>query len=226
MIEAVCAAAAVLFAGAALRPRPTPRRVDTASAGHGQASRAAGLATAISRRRQRAITPFEVATWCEALSRAVRGGATLTTAIRTASPPASLTAEVDRIVLALDRGVAVTDALAVRSSSVHIDVATVVIRACAVHGGSAAEPLDRAAATLRARAADDADRHTHSAQARLSAIVMTTLPVAMLVLLAITSASTRAAVVSTPGLIAVVVGGALNVVGWRWMRHLIGGSDR
>lgn len=226
MIEAVFATAAILFAGAALRPRPVPRRLDAASVDHEQRSPADGWRSAVTRRKRRTITPFEVATWCEALSRAVRGGATLTTAIRTTSPPPSLGAEVDRIVLALDRGATIADALAVRSSSVHVDVAIVVIRACAVHGGSAAEPLDRAAATLRARATDDADRHTHSAQARLSAMVMTTLPVAMLALLVMTSASTRAAVASTPGLVAVIVGAALNIVGWRWMRRLVGGVDR
>jgi len=174
------------------------------------------------RRRGSVIQAADVATWCEGLARAVRGGSTLVGAVRTVDTPPSLRTDVDRIVLALDRGTRASEALAISSSSPHLGLAITVLRACAVNGGPPAEPLDRAASTLRNRAADAADRLTQSAQARLSAVVMTVLPVAMLALLLATSASTRAAAAGGPGIMAITVGGILNLAGWRWMRRIVG----
>lgn len=131
----------------------------------------------------------------------------------------------DRITLALDRGRGLGEALAVHSSSPHLTLAISVMRACSINGGPPAEPLDRAAATLRARANAAAERRAQSAQARMSAVVMTVLPLAMLALLLTTSASSRHAAISPTGLIAIVSGGCLNVIGWRWMRGIIGGRD-
>jgi tight adherence protein B len=102
----------------------------------------------------------------------------------------------------------------------------VVVRACAEHGGSAAEPIDRAAAALRQRAALAGERRTNSAQARMSALVMTGLPAAMLMLLTITSGSVRAAATSPVGSIAIAIGALLNIAGWHWMRQLIGRATR
>jgi tight adherence protein B len=145
--------------------------------------------------------------------------------LRTADPPASCSAYVDEIVFALDRGSRLADALAGPTPSPHLDLAVTVLRACALNGGPPAEPLDRAAATLRGRAADAAERQTQSAQARLSAVVMTILPVAMLVLLLATSSTTRAAASTPTGSVAIVLGAALNIGGWRWMRRIIAGAE-
>ena len=123
--------------------------------------------------------------------------------------------------LSLDRGARLADALDVSSRSPHLNLAITVARACAVNGGPPAEPLDRAASTLRGRAADAAERRTHSAQARLSAIVMTVLPLAMLALLLATSAPTRTAATSGTGVAVIAIGGTLNVAGWRWMRRIV-----
>jgi tight adherence protein B len=157
------------------------------------------------------------------MARVVRSGSSLTTAVRCTAPPAGCIEDVDQVVLALDRGSRLADALERSTTSPHVNLALAVLRACALNGGPPAEPLDRAAATLRGRAADAAERQTQSAQARLSALVMTTLPVAMLGLLLATSSSTRAATISPAGVAAVTVGGALNFGGWRWMRRIIGG---
>ena len=59
----------------------------------------------------------------------------------------------------------------------------VVLRAAAELGGPAAGPLERAALTLHARAAERAERRSASAQARLSARILTALPVTTLGLL-------------------------------------------
>lgn len=234
MITAICCAIAVTAAGAALRPRPPARHPLGASAdavganpdGAADRERAPTQLGGAIRRRRRAVDPAGVAVWCEQLARAVRSGSTLPAAIRSTAPPAAIDVEVGRLRLALDRGVRLADAVAEPSGSPHLDLALAVIRACALNGGQAAEPLDRAASTLRGRAADLADRSVHSAQARLSAVVMTTLPIAMLALLYLTSAATRAAVHAPAGLAAVGVGGLLNLAGWCWMRRAIRGGLR
>ena len=86
------------------------------------------------------------------------------------------------------------------------------MRACADLGGPAAQPLDRTAATLRARAADLAERQVHSAQARLSAMVLTLLPVAALALLLATSTATRTAVLGPSGALCLGAGAALECI--------------
>jgi tight adherence protein B len=96
-----------------------------------------------------------------------------------------------------------------------------VLAACLRQGGPAAEPLDRAAGILRARAAEAGERTTQSAQARLSAQVMTALPAAMLAVLIATSASVRVAVSTPAGATALLAGAALNVAGWWWLRRLL-----
>ncbi len=168
--------------------------------------------------------PEHVAAWCDGLARAVGGGATLVTAIRTVEPPSGGAAAVGSIRLALERGASLHDACSFGPQPAALQVAVTVIQACAAHGGPAAEPLGRTAAVLRGRAADAAERRTQSAQARLSAIVMTILPICMLVLLLATSASVRLFVASPIGLGVVTIGAALNALGWRWMRRLVTGG--
>jgi tight adherence protein B len=170
------------------------------------------------------VAADDVAAWCEGMARVVRGGSSLATALRTTERPSGCATDVNRIVLALDRGSGLTDALNITTSSSHLNLAVTVLRACALNGGPPAEPLDRAAAALRGRAVDAAERQTFSAQARLSAVVMTVLPVAMLALLLATSSTTRTAAASAVGIVALVAGGVLNVVGWWWMRRIIDGA--
>ncbi|MGH9272848.1 MAG: type II secretion system F family protein, partial [Ilumatobacteraceae bacterium] len=79
------------------------------------------------------------------------------------------------------------------------------------------------ATTLQARATERAERRAASAQARLSARVLTFVPFAVLAFLASTNQSVRASLVSASGLACVVAGGGLNLAGWWWMRRLIRG---
>jgi tight adherence protein B len=220
MIAAWCSAIAVLALGGALHPRPSPRRPGA----HTPERRSIVFPAlpAVRARRGSTIEAADVAAWCESLARVVRGGSTLITALHTVAPPPSCRDALDPIILSLRRGGSLRDALDVSTRSPHLDLAITVLRACTANGGPPAEPLDRAAATLRGRAADLADRRTQSAQARLSAMVMTVLPIAMLALLLITSATTRAAATSTTGLALIATGAVLNLIGWRWMRRLIG----
>jgi tight adherence protein B len=99
-----------------------------------------------------------------------------------------------------------------------------VLRACAELGGPAAPPLEQAAATLHARADAAAERWAHSAQARLSAVVLTVLPLAVLTLLALVEQSIRAALATPAGVSCLVGGAVLNLAGWCWMRRIIGSA--
>ena len=229
---AALAAAAVVFAvGARVRPRPSarcPRREDAIAAATGGSTTTdrplARVARWQPRHRHVEVTAAEVAVWCEALARAARSGSTLIEAIRDVDPPASCRDAIDAVSLALARGRSMSAALdAVRSPSPHLTLALGVLQACAHHGGRPAEPLDRAAATLRARAMAAAERRTQSAQARLSAVVMTVLPLAMLGLLLVTSSTTRQAATTPLGLLVIATGAVLNLAGWRWMRRIIVG---
>jgi tight adherence protein B len=96
-----------------------------------------------------------------------------------------------------------------------------VLAACAELGGPAAPPLERVAATLYARAGEHAERRANSAQARLSARVLTTVPFGVVGLLALTEPSVRDALATPPGLACLALGGGLNVLGWWWMRTII-----
>ena len=228
----------VVLAGERLRIRPAARRPDdvtdapAGSAGSPGSSRSVNwhrhTRAALRRFRSECTvpTPEQVATWCDGLARALRGGSTLTSAIDDVEPPQQFREVVEAIRLALRRGSSLLEACGVEACPAHLDLALTVIRSCAAHGGPAAEPLDRTAATLRGRAADQADRHTQSAQARLSATVMTTLPLCMLGLLLLTSGPVRGFVGSPPGIVAVAVGAALNGAGWKWMQRLIDGARR
>jgi tight adherence protein B len=173
------------------------------------------------------VDPGALAAWCDSLARALRAGITLRHALCTVPPPACVAPQIAPVVLALERGASVSTALAdVAAGAPDLDLVVVVLRACAEHGGESAEPIDRAAAALRQRAALAGERRTNSAQARMSALVMTCLPGAMLVLLVVTSRPVRGAATSPVGLFVLSAGIVLNLAGWGWMRRLIAGATR
>lgn len=220
MIEAAFASIGLVIAAHAARPRPTGRSLAEPARRHNTALRRARWRP----RRTPELRPGDVAVWCESLARVVRGGSTLTTAVRTVDVAPALVPAVGQIVLQLDRGRRLVEAVSTSSPSPHLNLALTVLRACATNGGPPAEPLDRAASTLRGRAADLAERRVQSSQARLSSIVMTVLPLGMLAMLLLTSATTRAAAATPTGMAAIAGGGTLNLLGWRWMRRIIDGG--
>ena len=216
---------ALIATGGALAPKPMPRGLVVAQPARHRGERPPRRLRL--RHRTDRVEPAALAAWCDALARAVRGGATLRHALCNVAPPACVEARLAPALLALARGVSVSAALSELDARSHdLDLVLVVVRACAEHGGAAAEPIDRAAAALRQRAALAGERRTNSAQARMSALVMTCLPAAMLALLAVTSHSVRAASMSSAGLAAIALGAMLNVIGWRWMRRLIARATR
>lgn len=132
---------------------------------------------------------------------------------------------------ALHRGSAVGDALAQAADSSnahHHSVDTLLVqalRAAYTAGGTGVDALDRAAAVLRERRAWHHERRAQSAQARLSARLLTLLPLAFAGWGIATDARVRAAyaVSPLPG-VCTVCGLLLNLAGWWWMRRLVRGA--
>lgn len=89
-----------------------------------------------------------------------------------------------------------------------------------------ADVMDRAALIVRERAAWRHERHSQAAQARLSARLLTLLPLAFAAWSTATSARVREAELHQPAvLVCLVLGGVLNLIGWWWMRHLVRGGS-
>ena len=181
-------------------------------------------------RRQR-VDGVDIATYLEAMSRELRTGAALSAAFRSFEPAggagASAFATARNLVQA---GVPVADALAqvVPTTSARapdVALALQALHCAATVGGPAAATLDAAAAVLRERAAVTADLLAQSAQARLSARVLTFVPIGFAAWGVVSSARTRSAYLgSAVGAVSVVAGAALNLGGWWWMRRIIAGG--
>jgi Flp pilus assembly protein TadB len=75
---------------------------------------------------------------------------------------------------------------------------------------------------LRERRAARAERRAHGAQARLSARVLTVVPICFAAWSAVASERTRDVYLSSAaGGLSAAIGLALNLAGWRWMRRII-----
>lgn len=197
---AALAALGVLVAGSAIG-RPSGR-------GRSDGARAS----------RRAPSPPDTDAWAAFLTTAaaeVRGGSSLSAAV------AAATARHRPAGAAVHEGVTLAE-LAQRSSA-DPDEAVVLQTVDAAHtlGGPVAATLDSGAALLRERAAVRAEAQVHSAQARLSARVLTAVPLVFAAWSLATSASFRRAVLGGPGVAIAAIGAALNLAGWWWMRRTI-----
>ena len=159
----------------------------------------------------------------DAIARRVRSGSSLTSAaLDEIGPGTPLSAIVDRLI----DGRSLVDALAAVTSPDPDSALTVQALLATAHlGGPVAATLDEAATVLRERAAARAERRAHGSQARLSARVLTVVPVVFALWSALASQRTRDVYLSTAaGGVSAVVGLALNVAGWQWMKRIIGPS--
>ncbi len=228
--------AAIIAAGAGTHRGPTSRSVATAwradMAGRPMAWwRRAIMGHTVRRTGVRPrIRPEHVATWCDDVARRIRSGTSLTQALAESVPrDAAVRDATAPIRLAIERGRPVGEAMSAldapgssNSGLRHLATACTVIAVSANLGGASAAPLDRVAAALRLRAVDEQERAAHSAQARLSAHVLTVVPVALLCVLAVSDPDVRATIAEPIGAICLTAGLVLNVTGWWWMRHMIG----
>ena len=177
-------------------------------------------------RARRRPGDVEVAAWCERVAAGVRAGSSLTRAVgdADAATPAGRR-PFPETELGLTRGRGLADAMGTVTDgpASAVGLLAPVMVAAAELGGPSAGALERVAGTLLARATEHEERRASSAQARLSARVLTILPFAVLGLLVLTEPSIRQTLATPAGLVCVVAGGVLNGLGWWWMHHVIGG---
>lgn len=182
------------------------------------------------RRRGATVFPGAVAAYGDDLARSIRRGITLRQSVldvNAADGP--LDAAVERLRFRLERGEALSHACTRWVASIeragpgsrHLVALGSVIAVAASVGGRAGEPLDRLAATMRQFAADDLERAAQSAQARVSARVLTVLPLGVLAVLGLSDGDVRAVVASRAGAALVGLGLTLNVIGALWMRSIV-----
>ncbi len=200
-MSALVAVAAVLLLARWARPHLTAPR--------GRATRP--------RRLHRKVRPPTADAWAallDAIAADVRSGSSLSAACTRATTRSGL------------RGSQITPGCAppfAGDHSVPPDEAVVLQAISAAHalGGQVATTLHAAAALLRERAVIVAEARAHSAQARLSARVLTAVPVAFAAWSLLSSRSFRTAVLSSTGLASAAIGAACNLLGWLWMRRIV-----
>jgi len=183
------------------------------------------------RRRSQQITPGAVAAWCDDLARSLRHGSTLRSALTQVVPHDEPLARQTLVLQRhIERGASVHDACdrwADAMASSHqpgtdaVEMLAAVLGAAATVGGSAAAPIDRCAAAMRQRTSDDLERAAQSAQARMSARVLTIVPLAVLALLLATDDGVRDVVTRPAGATVVIAGLGLNAAGAWWMRRIV-----
>lgn len=198
---------------------------------HAVLARPAVLAARVrARRRLRAATSPAarlgvLADWCDDVARRLRLGTSLHAALAHDGAPPGL----ESLVRAAHDGTAVADAAlrAARGGPHEPDGADArfVLRTVAIAslgGPGAPHALERTASALRDRAAAEADRRAHAAQALLSMRVLTWLPVVVLAWLVATSGAARGFVLGSPrGWACLVLGAGCNALGRRVMRRLV-----
>lgn len=187
--------AAVAVAGAAAQHRSAPVRSP------------AGAASVRRRVGRRATTDRATTDWATLLDH-------IAAEVRTGS---SLTAAIQRV----DERTCTNPADAERSANVDAAVVTATLAAAVAVGGPVAATLQHGASVLRERIALRSEAEVHAAQARLSARVLTLLPLVVALLGGLTSTSFRHALASPIGGSCAAVGGVLNLIGWRWMHREI-----
>jgi len=173
------------------------------------------------RRRARHDRNYDYAPMLTAIARQVRSGTSLTAALIDEVDPSTPFGD---IAARLSGGAPLTEALTtVESGSRDVALTAQALSACAHLGGPVAATLDEAAAVLRERSAARAERIAHGSQARLSARVLTIVPLGFAAWSAVASQRTREVYLASGAGAACAVGGlALNLVGWRWMKRAIG----
>lgn len=182
-------------------------------------------------RRPRPPDDLAVAAWCERVAAGLRSGRSLTAAVVDADTDDRAGMSAGRpfagVVHAVRRGRSLATAFRAVDDdpSTPIGLAAAVLAICAELGGAAAAAIEHVADVLVARADERAERQAASAQARLSARVLTTVPVGVAALLAVTEPSVRQAIGTAPGLACVACGVTLNTAGWWWMRRMIRGAS-
>lgn len=166
------------------------------------------------------LTPEVIAAALEACSRSLRTGSSLRSAVRGTDLPIS-TALIDGHPLAV-----VLDAWAKRARDPAERMAATSLALAAATGGPQAQAVDAAARAVRDRISATAEVAAHSAQARLSASVIASLPVVFVAWTLLADHRTAVTLVGTPiGWLCLTVGVGLDAVGLVWVRALVRGAS-
>lgn len=184
------------------------------------------------RRRGRPEHTAPLQLFCDDVARRLRTGASLTAAVVDTIDAAERSPHAGAphpVLVAIAHRASVGDPLAEAARiattdhpDADVQLVAHVLAVAADHGGAPAEAIDRAASTLRERAALRAERHAQSASARLSTRVMTALPVAFTGFVAATDPDVRHVLLRTPiGWGCLATGLALNLAGRAWARRLL-----
>jgi tight adherence protein B len=164
----------------------------------------------------------------EEIAGGLRSGSSLATSLRdvaqwSAPPTAELRAALARV----DRGATLAEGLdhwRRTAPDAASRLAATALTHAAVLGGADPRPLEAVASTLRDRAALRGELRVQAAQARASAVVLSVLPPAFLLVVAAADADV-AAVLRTPlGWSCVAVGVLLDALGALWMARIVAGA--
>lgn len=164
------------------------------------------------------------------MSRALRGGSTLHTALlHIADDPSAAGPGLQRAADRVRTGAPVEEEIdrwAADLAHPDADLVRAVINTGAATGSALATSFDRAAASLQERADLQREIAALTAQARASALVLTVAPVLFLLVMATADAAVLSAAFATPGgRLALVIGVLLDLAGWAWMRRLTRAVD-
>lgn len=197
----------------------------------GPAAHLHAAATRLSRRWRRLYRRTnndagDLANMLDDIARRCASGQSLTSAFSTTSATQTHVEAVAPVRVALASGSSIDDALSMATpADADGQFAIHVLRLCARQGGNIAESLDRAAGTLRERATVRSERSAQAAQARLSAKVLTVVPIAFAGWTLLTTPSVQEFATTPFGLVCCSAGIGLNVTGWTLMNRAIRGRD-
>jgi len=159
----------------------------------------------------------------EALSRSSRHNSTATDTLL--ALPAHIPTVIADVVQSLRTQHSVTSALntaALRTTHEDDRTALWLLHAALVHGFFIPQALDRGAVVLREIATARDELAVASAQSRLSARILTFIPIALATFAAIVSEDARETMFGTAnGFVVLCVGFGLSWLGWRWIRRII-----
>ncbi len=160
------------------------------------------------------------------IARRCASGQSLTSAFETTTAARDELDDVATIRTALASGSSIDHALSLAAPRDADGLLAIhVLRLCARQGGNVGESLDRAAATLRERDAIRSERLAQAAQARLSAKVLTVVPIAFSAWTLLTTQSVQEFATSPFGLVCCGAGIGLNLTGWTLMNRAIRGRE-
>ncbi len=182
-----------------------------------------GRASERSRLRHSGPPPAQaLATMLDDVARRCSSGNSLAASLLEANPVMTAGSGLHSAIASLGGGATIEEALGhERPTDPDTALAIHVLRLCALHGGNISESLDRAAATLRERHAERQDRIAQAAQARLSAKVLTIVPIVFSTWTMLTTASVQRFMTTPLGGACVIVGLGLNLIGWSLMNRAI-----